>query len=222
MIFTKHKPAGYKTATSLVLCIAIACILAGQNPPTPPAPGPNIVHLEYADSMLPNEYERPHVQLFVGNVRFKHENATMDCDSSYFYMLGNSLDAYGNVEMNQADTLFAYGDRLLYDGNRKLARLRENVRMENRGVTLLTDSLDYDRVKNIGYFEYGGTIIDKEDNELSSVRGQYSPATKVAVFNYDVTLTNPRFVLYSDTLHYNTNTGIATILGPSRIVTDSC
>ena len=55
---------------------------------------------------------------------------------------------------------------------------------------------------------------------LTSEWGEYSPATKLAVFNHDVKLVNPKFVLTSDTLKYSTATKIATILGPSDIVSD--
>ena len=58
-------------------------------------------------------------------------------------------------------------------------------------------------------------------NQLSSFYGQYSPATKLAIFNDSVRLENPNFTLYSDTLHYNTESKISTILGPSVIVSDS-
>lgn len=50
--------------------------------------------------------------------------------------------------------------------------------------------------------------------------GEYSPTTKQAVFNHDVKLVNPKFVLTSDTLKYSTATKIATILGPSDIVSE--
>ena len=58
-------------------------------------------------------------------------------------------------------------------------------------------------------------------NQLSSFYGQYSPSTKLAIFNDSVRLENEQFTLYSDTLHYNTDSKIATILGPSIIVSDS-
>ena len=73
---------------------------------------------------------------------------------------------------------------------------------------------------NIGYFFDGGSIVD-EQNELTSLYGQYSPDTKDAVFNYDVVLTNEKYVIYSDTLTYNTNTKISYLRGPSTIVSDS-
>jgi lipopolysaccharide export system protein LptA len=88
--------------------------------------------------------------------------------------------------------------------------------MENRTITLTTDSLNYDRVANLGYFFDGGTLMD-EENVLTSDWGEYSPATKLSVFNYEVQLVNPKFTLKSDTLCYNTATKIANIVGPSDI-----
>lgn len=93
----------------------------------------------------------------------------------------------------------------------QIAQLRENVKMINRNTTLLTDSLNYDRLYNLGYYFDGGTLMD-EENVLTSDWGEYSPATKLSVFNHDVKLVNPRFVLTSDTLKYSTDTKIATIL----------
>jgi lipopolysaccharide export system protein LptA len=92
--------------------------------------------------------------------------------------------------------------------------------MENRDMTLFTDHLDFDRVLNLGYFFDGGLMVDSV-NELTSVDGKYSPDTKIATFNNTVVLTNPQFVLKSDTLAYNTTNHVATILGPSTIESDS-
>lgn len=92
--------------------------------------------------------------------------------------------------------------------------------MENGQVTLFTDSLNYERIPDIGYYFDGGLIVDSL-NQLSSFYGQYSPGTKLAIFNDSVRLENPNFTLYSDTLHYDTQSKIATILGPSVIVSDS-
>ena len=76
------------------------------------------------------------------------------------------------MKIVQGDTLFVYGDFLFYDGNQKLARLRHNVKMENRKTVLTTDSLNYDRMKNIAYYFTGGTIRDQV-NTLTSIWGQY-------------------------------------------------
>jgi lipopolysaccharide export system protein LptA len=184
-----------------------------------------IIHLEQADILIFDENISKERQLIRGNVKFRHDSSYMFCDSAYFYEQAVSLEAFGNVRMEQGDTLFVYGDYLFYDGNIELARMRRNVRMVNLQqdssiVTLYTDSLDYNRITDIGYYFDGGKIVD-EENVLTSVYGQYSPNTKIALFNDSVRLNNPQFVLYSDTLEYSTDTKIATILGPSVIVSDS-
>lgn len=180
-----------------------------------------LVYLLHADTVsFDEEVMKQDAQFLEGNVSFRHDSSYMYCDSAYFYEETNSLEAFSNVRMEQGDTLFVYGNYLFYDGNTEIAYLRENVRLENGQVTLFTDSLNYERIPDIGYYFDGGLIVDSL-NQLSSYYGQYSPATKLAIFNDSVRLENPNFTLYSDTLHYDTESKIATILGPSIIESDS-
>lgn len=173
--------------------------------------------MDHSDKLEFDNQRWPDCQILSGNVQFRHDDMLMYCDSAYFYDQTNHIIASGRIKMNQADTLFIYGDRLYYDGNTKLAKLRHNVRMENKGAILYTDSLNYNRKQDVGYYFKGGRIVDNQ-NELVSINGRYYPKTDIAIFQYDVVLTNPDFILTSDTLHYHTQTEVATILGPSDIV----
>ena len=177
-----------------------------------------IVELRQAD--LWSKREGFDAEVLTGNVIFFHEGAYMYCDSAYLYQQINSFEAFSNVTMEQGDTIFVYGDYLFYDGNTRLARLRDNIRMEDNTATLFTDSLDYDRSTNIGYYFEGGMLVD-EENELTSYWGQYAPDTKEALFSDSVKLVNEDYTIFADTLKYNTETKIADLLGPSRIVSDS-
>lgn len=177
-----------------------------------------VVELRQAD--LWSKREGFDAEVLTGNVIFYHEGAYMYCDSAYLYQQNNSFEAFSNVSMEQGDTIFVYGDYLLYDGNTRLARLRDNIRMEDQTTTLFTDSLDYDRIANLGYYFEGGMLVD-EENELTSYWGQYAPDTKEALFSDSVKLVNEDYTIFADTLKYNTETKIADILGPSRIVSDS-
>ena len=178
------------------------------------------VFLEYADRLSMDEKKSTEYQVLNGNVKFRKGDMYMYCDSAHFYDKKNSLYAFGNVKMEQGDTLFVFADKLYYNGDQDLAQLRYNVRMENRNVTLFADSLDYDLLANIGYYFEGGKIVDDE-NELTSVFGQYAPDTKDTEFLFDVVLTNERYVMKTDTLFYNTDTHIADIVGYTTIVSDS-
>ena len=185
-------------------------------------PSDSRIHLLHADRLYFNQVVHPTAQFLVGNVRFEHDGTLMFCDSALFYEATNSFDAFDNVRMKQGDTLSLTGDVLYYDGLDQMARVRRNVVLRHKETTLYADSLDYDRLYDMGYFFEGGQLVDK-DNELTSDWGEYSPTTREAVFNYNVRLVNPRppkeakSVLISDTLHYNTRTGIAHVLGPSNI-----
>ncbi|MDR1518382.1 MAG: hypothetical protein LBS52_09925 [Dysgonamonadaceae bacterium] len=197
----------------LVLVVAYA-----QQPPPKTQPGVRIIEMKKAGLL----YKTPgsDAQILKDDVVFYHEGAYMYCDSAYMYETTNSFDAFGHVRMVQGDTIFVYGDFLYYDGNTRLARLRENVRMEDKQATLFTDSLNYDRNLNLGYYFDGGMLVDSL-NELTSFWGQYDPTTKESLFSDSVKLTNPDYIIFADTLKYNTESKIANILGPSVIRSDS-
>ena len=232
----RHTLNGHRALLVGVLCLFGFCLLAQKPVRKPVAQEQNDsvaqrqtapkkqqpkskVYLIHSD-ILRKDSRHPDAQVVVGNVVFRHDSVYMYCDSAYYYDKISSFEAFSNVKMNQGDTLFLYGDRLFYDGNTQIAEVRMNVRMENKNTTLLTDSLNYDRVYNLGYFFDGGTLMD-EQNVLTSEWGEYNPSTKQSVFNYNVQLVNPQFTLTSDTLEYNTMTKIADIVGPSDIDSDN-
>ena len=175
------------------------------------------VFLENAETFSYDKDLMADGQLLKGNVRFRHDDAYLYCDSAYFFEERNSFNAYGHVRIVQGDTLFIYGDVLYYDGDTKMARLRKNVRMHNRTVRLTTDSLNYDRGANVGYYFTGGKLTDAT-NTLTSKFGYYYPGLEMALFRGKVRLTNPNFVMDADTLKYFTETDLAQILGPTTVL----
>ena len=182
----------------------------------------NKVFLENADILSANEAISTDYQVLKGNVRFRRGDMYMFCDSAYFYAETSSLDAFGNVRMTQGDTLWVYSDVLHYYGDQGVAELRNNVRLENRSTTLLTDALDYEINSNVGYYFDGGTIVDNRNNtELSSKYGRYELDTKQAEFSRDVHLVNDRYEMFTDLLDYNTQSHIAHITSETYIVSDS-
>lgn len=182
------------------------------------------IFLENADSLFKTaDIDTVERQIVKGNVKFRQAGMWMFCDSAYYYPVLNSLDAFGNVRMEQGDTLFVYADKLYYEGNDRMARLKNGpscakVRLVNRDVTLTTDSLDYSLAMELGWYERWGTIDDKV-NTLTSLYGEYSPGTKNADFYHDVVLVNNKdgYTMLTDTLHYNTVTHLARIESKTEI-----
>ncbi|MDF1570249.1 MAG: OstA-like protein [Bacteroidales bacterium] len=170
-----------------------------------------------ADIIRTDKSLGPGAQKLLGNVMFKHEEAIMTCDSAYFYSKTYSMDAFSNVEIVQGDTLFLYGDKLHYEGETKLAQVRQNVKLINDSTVLVTDYLDYNRVTEIAYYLNGG-VITEGDNRLTSEQGYYNTNTEVFNFKDSVVIVNPDYNIYSDTLEYNTKTGISYFFGPTEII----
>lgn len=175
------------------------------------------VYLIHADNLRYDEYRHPGAQLLSGKVNLRHEDLLMFCDSAVVYEATNSFEAFGHVRMLQGDTLSLTGDYLFYDGESQIAQMRHNVVMKHRNSTLITDSLNYDRLYSLGYYFEGGKLIDG-DNVLTSDYGEYYTSTRLSTFNYNVTLVNPKFKLVSDTLHYDIQTKWANVMGPSNVI----
>lgn len=205
---TKRNPFGNVPPTG-------ATILKPANPAN--IRNASLIKLEQSDLMMYDQVARPGVQILKGNVRFRQDNALLYCDSAYFYEQTNSFDAFSNVRIVQGDTLTVTGDFLNYDGNSKLAKIWNNVKLIDRKTTLTTSILYYDRFNNLAFYDTGGEIKD-DRNTLTSMWGQYSPATKMALFKDQVKMVNPDFTMTSDTLKYNTSNSIADIVGKSHVI----
>ena len=177
----------------------------------------DLVYLLHSNTLSYNQAIVPDAQILRGNVIFRHDSALMYCDSAYFYEHNNSLYAFSNVRMVQGDTLFGYGDAMYYDGNTKIARFRQHVKLVHYQTTLTTDSLNYDRQRNLAYYFGRGQIVDSL-NTLTSYWGQYNPSSKQALFKTDVYLVNANFTLSSDTLCYHTEEHLVDIVSPTTIV----
>ena len=177
---------------------------------------PKRVYLVHADVLHYDQYVNPDAQILNGKVHFTHNGAKLFCDSAHFYEASNSFEAFGNVKMYQGDTLSLFSDYAYYDGNDEMAIARYNVVLKHRKSTLYTDSLNFDRLYNVGYFFEGGKLVDNTST-LTSDWGEYHTDTHQALFNYDVRLKNNKFFLTSDTLYYNTDTHLAHVTGPSNI-----
>ena len=164
-------------------------------------------------------------QTVVGDVLFRKGDMYMYCDSALFFDGGAEVRAFGNVRMEQGDTLFVYGDELNYNDTTQLAILYadtgKKVRLINKDVKLTTDIFNYDLGIELGYYEVGGILTDKE-NRLDSWYGEYSPASKDALFRENVHLKSlgesDTLDIYTEEMLYNTLTHIAILDTTSTII----
>lgn len=156
------------------------------------------------------------VQRLVDSVLIRHKEILMWADTAYFYSGTNKVDAIGNVHINQGDTLHLYANNIFYDGDKSFARAWNNVILVNKSTKLYADTLDYDMENNIAYYDDFGKIVDSTTTITSTI-GRYFLDKNEVYFYRDVIGYNNDFTLNSDTVKYNTETGILFLEGPSTI-----
>ncbi len=156
------------------------------------------------------------VRRLLGDVILEHDNATMYCDSAYLFTTQNIFHAFSNVHVNRGDSIHLYGDFMVYNGNTKIGKFRNNVRLENDSTTLYTDSLDYYSGSNVANYFEGGRIVN-ENNTLTSIVGYYYANDDMFFFKDSVVAITPDYVIYTDTMKYYTKEKITYFLGPTNI-----
>ena len=207
--------ATYRNAF-LFLVTVIALFSLQSYTPQNQQPKKRKIILEYADTWMHNENIVADAQRLIGHVRLRHQGIIMTCDSAYLYADKNIVDAFGNVHIVQGDTLNLYGKYINYNGDIKMAKVRRDVKLVNKTITLTTDSLDFNMNTNIGYYNHGGKIVDTA-NVLTSRIGRYYADRDLFFFKDSVKVTNKDFVMHADTLEYLSKKERVLIVGPTTI-----
>ncbi|MEA1973641.1 MAG: OstA-like protein, partial [Candidatus Cloacimonadota bacterium] len=165
----------------------------------------------------------PNIKVLVGQVALHHDSTTMYCDSALYNIELKLIDAFGDIEIQRLhnwDTIYLFGDTLHYNGNTKIAKVRQNVKLLQDTIQLTTDFLDYDLNKKVGTYHNGGRIISGTDT-LISKNGYFYSNTKDVFFKTNVQVYSNRAKIFTDTLKHNISSRISYLLGPSEIYSDS-
>jgi len=183
------------------------------------AQAPKKIIIEYSDFADVNQTEIPDAFLLTGNVRIIHDGVKMFCNKAYYFQKENYIKAFGDVRMNQGDTLFMNSKYAEYNGNVKQAFATGNVTLRSPDMSLVTDTLNFDRNSQQAYYNTYGTVTNK-DNILKSKSGRYYANEKKFQFLTAVTVTNPKYILKSNHLDYYNNSGHSYLFGPSTITSE--
>lgn len=160
----------------------------------------------------------PDELIMVDKVEFEHEDMKMYCDSAIFNEKENRFTAFGNIYINQKDTLKIWGDELYYDGQTKVAELiGKKIKMKDKNLILETDYLVLERLLNTVRYTNKAIIYD-DKSILKSIKGTYFLDNKDVIFTDKVEIYSDSTEIYSDTMAYNSNTKIASFYGPTNII----
>ncbi len=156
------------------------------------------------------------IQTLAGHVILKEGLTLFYCDSAVINKQTNILEAYGNVHINQNDSIHTYAQSLRYIGNDRVAFLKKDVRLTDNKGTLYTQDLEYDLRSSIGKYKNGGRVVNGK-TVLTSTEGVYYAETKDVYFKKNVHLVDPKYDIRNDTLLYNTQTQVSSWNTPTVI-----
>ena len=172
--------------------------------------------IENSDFVDMNQTEIPGATVFTGNVRIIHNGVKMYCNKAYHFKDENYVKAFGNVQMNQGDTITMNSRYAEYNGDKELAFATGDVILRSPESTLTTDTVYFDKKNQEAFYNSYGTIRNKE-NTLKSKSGRYYVDQKKYKFTTAVTVTNPESNIKTNNLDYYENSGHAYVFGPSTI-----
>ena len=156
-------------------------------------------------------------QTIAGEVMLREALTLFNCDSAAINKTTNVMEAFGNVHINQQDSIHTYAQYLKYIGKERVAYLKKNVRLTDKKGTLFTEELEYDLKTNIGNYKKGGRVVNGKTT-LTSEDGTYYGDTKDVYFKKNVHLIDPKYNIVTDSLVYNTQSQVVTFITQTHIV----
>lgn len=210
--------------TSSVLITAILLLFAGetwaQQPVPSPAPADTVRYIQIIKARSLREKAIDSVttiETAAGDVVIKEGLTTTYCDSVVINRRTNIVEAFGNIHINDNDSIHTYSQYLKYVGGERIAYLKKSVKLTDKKGVLTADDIEYNLRTGIANYKDGGKVVNGKTT-LTSKEGIYYSDTKDVFFKKNVHLVDPKYNIWTDSLQYNLNSDIATFIAPTHIV----
>ena len=206
------------------LITVVLFLLAGnvfaQQPVTSPAPVDTVryIRIVKAKSLREKTIDSVNtIETAAGDVVIVEGLTTTYCDSVVIQRPANIVEAFGNIHINDNDSIHTYSQYLKYIGGERIAYLKKSVKLTDKKGVLSADDIEYNLRTGIANYKNGGKVVNGKTT-LTSKEGVYYADTKDVYFKKDVHLVDPKYNIWTDSLLYNLNTDIATFIAPTHIV----
>ena len=147
----------------------------------------------------------------VGPARFLHNDTYLLCDTAYWNVETNIIDAWGNVSILQEETVLT-SDKLIYLVDNDLAQFRGSmVELTDKDHNILrTRHLDYNTKDSVAVFMNGGAMRDKDGQIIESRNGTYDSKISTFTFDIDVNMFTDSIFVKTRNLVYESDLNLAT------------
>jgi lipopolysaccharide export system protein LptA len=203
-----------------ILVLSLFQVSAQQTAPITVDSNSKLIEFLSAESYNVKKIDSNDFLILVGHVKIRQGKTLLFGDSLILNTTLNTMEGFGNVHINDADSVHTYSDYLKYVGSTKKAYLRKKVKLTDGKGILTTDSLDYDVSVKLGHFTKGGKMV-RNKTILKSKEGYYYGVTRDVIFRNKVELNDPENSIITDTLEYNTYSQLANFISPTKIISGS-
>lgn len=137
---------------------------------------------------------------------FLHNGTLLICDTAYWKVDENIINAKGNVRLSQEGTELT-SEKLDYYVNDNLAQFRGGVVQlrDKENNILRTHFLDYNTADSVAVFSKGASMKDKDGQIIESLDGTYSSKAKLFTFEKDVNMFTDSVFIKTQALDYHTD-----------------
>jgi lipopolysaccharide export system protein LptA len=194
--------------------------LYAQQPVTLPAPADTVrtIQIIKAKTLRQKNIDSANtIETAAGDVVIKEGLTLTYCDSVVIKRPANIVEAFGNIHINDNDSIHTYSQYLRYIGGERIAYLKKSVRLTDKKGVLSADDIEYNLRTGIASYTNGGKVVNGKTT-LTSKEGVYYADTKDVYFKKNVHLVDPKYNIWTDSLLYNLNSDIATFIAPTHIV----
>jgi lipopolysaccharide export system protein LptA len=203
--------------------LAVAAIaLVGQVTPADTSAGRKLVRLLNAESAQLIERDGVNYRKVNGPAQFLHNDTYIICDSAIWNVEQNIVDAMGNVQVIQNETVL-FSDNIHYIADSSLAQVRGNLvqMVDKENNVLRTHFLDFHTRDSVARFFRGGSMRNKDGGTIESLEGIYESKIKRFKFLNQVEMESDSTLVKADSLSYFTELNKAVFLGLTHVWQDT-
>ena len=211
-------PNSYRRFFWLILAfVGMPLFVASQNNVQQDTSKKDIIIIDHWGKLIEDLQGKEHVKWISNGLQLRIDSTNIYADSAVIFN-EDRIYAYGNVVIQQGDSLEVFTDTLYYTRETDVAELFGEVALRQGTKQLWTKDLSYHLGERFGEYHQGGILVDK-DLQMSSKRGTYYARDESIVFKDSVIVLHPKFNLAADSMTYLAAQSLVQFTGPTNIFT---
>lgn len=203
---------------AFIFSILGSSTLEGQTRPVPPDTSRgDVIIIDHFGKLIEDREGVDIIKWISQGLQLRIDSAFIYADSAIIFN-EDRVTAYGDVVIQQGDSLHVFTDTLFYNRQRDVAHLIGEVALRQGTRQLWTTNLTYFLGDKYGEYNNGGVLIDRS-LQVSSRRGIYWAGREEVKFVDSVVVLHPKFNLAADSMRYLASQSLVLFTGPTNIYT---